>query len=88
MPLTSERVLEALRTVRDPDLGKDLVTLGMVKRHDVEGPKVLITVELTTPACPMKDRIRNDIEEAVKDAAKETVHQIDSIEVPAQRSRG
>ena len=81
MPLTSERVLEALQTVRDPDLGKDLVTFGMVKRHDVEGPKVLITVELTTPACPMKDRIRNDIEEAVKDAAKETAHQIDAIEV-------
>lgn len=81
MPLTSERVLEALRTVRDPDLGKDLVTLGMVKRHDVEGPKVLITVELTTPACPMKDRIRNDIEQAVQDAATATDHAVDTIEV-------
>ncbi|MHC4794480.1 MAG: iron-sulfur cluster assembly protein, partial [Planctomycetota bacterium] len=38
MALTPERILDALRTGRDPDLGKDLVTLGMVKRHDVDGP--------------------------------------------------
>ena len=44
MALTPERVLDALRTVRDPDLGKDLVTLGMVKRHDVDGDRALITV--------------------------------------------
>ena len=81
MPLTSERVLEALRTVRDPDLGKDLVTLGMVKRHDVEGSRVDITVELTTPACPMKDKIRGDIEEAVRKAAIENDHTLEAIEV-------
>ena len=69
MALTPERVLDALRTVRDPDLGKDLVTLGMVKRHDVDGDRALVTVELTTPACPMKDRIREDIEQAVQKAA-------------------
>ena len=81
MALTSERVLDALRTVRDPDLGKDLVTLGMVKRHDVEGDRALITVELTTPACPMKDKIRGDIEDAVNKAAAEQAHPLSAIEV-------
>ncbi len=81
MALTPERVLDALRTVRDPDLGKDLVTLGMVKRHDVDGDRVLVTVELTTPACPMKDRIRGDIEAAVQSAADAAGHPISGTEV-------
>ena len=81
MAMTPERVLEALRTVRDPDLGKDLVTLDMVKRHDVEGDRVLITIELTTPACPMKDRIRDDIEQAVTRAAGEVGHELAGIEI-------
>ena len=65
MPLTDDAILAALQTVQDPDLGKDLVTLGMVKRHEAAGDTALITVELTTPACPMKDKIRGDIEAAV-----------------------
>ena len=65
MPLTDDAILSALRTVEDPDLGKDLVTLGMVKRHEADGNTALITIELTTPACPMKDKIRGDIEAAV-----------------------
>lgn len=65
MPLTDDAILAALRTVEDPDLGKDLVTLGMVKRHEADGDTAQITVELTTPACPMKDKIRGDIEAAV-----------------------
>ena len=81
MALTPERILEALRTVRDPDLGKDLVTLGMVKRHDVDGARVMITVELTTPACPMKDKIQGDIEAAVRGAASEVGHPVDVIDV-------
>ena len=81
MALTSELVLDALRTVRDPDLGKDLVTLDMVKRHDVEGDTVLISIELTTPACPMKDKIRGDIEEAVQKAARESGHDLARTEV-------
>ncbi|MAH67164.1 MAG: hypothetical protein CMJ27_12430, partial [Phycisphaerae bacterium] len=81
MALTPEHILNALRTVRDPDLGKDLVTLGMVKRHDVDGPRVMITVELTTPACPMKDKIQGDIEAAVHGAAREVGHPVDVIDV-------
>jgi len=71
MPLTSEAVIEALRTVVDPDLKKDLVTLQMVKKADVADGRVDITVELTTPACPMKDQIRSDIEQAVRAKAAE-----------------
>jgi ATP-binding protein involved in chromosome partitioning len=69
MPLTPDDVKEALATVQDPDLHKDLVTLNMVKGVRVDGPKVDIVIELTTPACPMKDKIRADIEQAVADRA-------------------
>ena len=57
MEITKEKVLEALRNVDDPDLHKDIVTLGMVRDLVVEGKNVSFTVMLTTPACPMKDMI-------------------------------
>ena len=71
MPLTRDAIEAALRTVEDPDLHKDLVTLGMVKKIEPDGDRVDLVVELTTPACPMKDRIRGDIEAAVKAKAAE-----------------
>ena len=71
MPLTPADLTDALRTVLDPDIRKDLVTLGMVKETRVEGDRALITVELTTPACPMKDKIRADVEAAVRAKAAE-----------------
>ena len=69
MTLTNEHVMQALGTVQDPDLGKDLVTLGMVREVSCTGQDIAIHVELTTPACPMKDRIRDDIVAAVHGAA-------------------
>ena len=48
-------VLEALRVVRDPDLGQDIVSLGFVKDVQIGGGKVAFQIELTTPACPVKD---------------------------------
>ncbi len=57
MHISKEQVLEALKNVDDPDLHKDIVTLGMVKDVVVEGKNVSFTVVLTTPACPMKDLI-------------------------------
>lgn len=63
---TKEQVLDQLRTVNDPELHKDLVTLNMIKDVAVEGGRVRVHVELTTPACPLKDRIRADVEHAVK----------------------
>ena len=69
MSLTHDAVLHALSTVQDPDLGRDLVTLGMVKDVQIDGSKVTVGIELTTPACPMKDRIQADIEQAIRSAA-------------------
>lgn len=55
--ITKEAILEALSNVQEPDLGKDLVTLNMVKDIVVEGKNVSFTVVLTTPACPLKEMI-------------------------------
>ncbi len=62
---TKEQVIDRLRTVNDPELHKDLVTLNMVKDVVISGGKVHVHVELTTPACPLKDRISADVQTAV-----------------------
>jgi len=64
--ITEEAVLKALTNVDDPDLGKDLVTLNMIKDIVIDGKQVSFTVELTTPACPMKDMIKKACVSAVK----------------------
>ncbi len=69
MPLQESDVFEALRGVEDPDLKKDLVSLGMVQQVSIDGDRVATTIELTTPACPMKDRIEADIRAAINAAA-------------------
>jgi ATP-binding protein involved in chromosome partitioning len=63
--ITEEAVLLELAKVQDPELGQDIVTLGMVKKVEIQGAKLWLDVELTTPACPLKDRIKADIEAAV-----------------------
>src|SRR5205085_4605073 len=74
MALNRENVLAALRTVKDPDLFKDIVTLNMVKDVKVEGSHVHVHVELTTPACPLKDVIKKDVEAAVRGVGAESVN--------------
>ncbi len=64
--MTREKVLEALGNVQEPDLGKDIVTLDMVKDVEIDGNYVAFTVVLTTPACPMKDHIKNACINAIK----------------------
>lgn len=64
--ITKEAVLSALSHVDDPDLRKDIVSLGMVKDLEVTGNKVVFTVELTTPACPMKEMIEKACINAVR----------------------
>ncbi len=74
MIITEEKVLAALSHVEDPDLKKDLVTLKMIKDVKIEDKKVAFTLELTTPACPLKDMLKNACINAVKhfvDAAAE-----------------
>ena len=64
--LTKEAVVEALKNVDDPDLKRDLVSLNMVKEIEIEGSKLKVNIELTTPACPLKDKIREDCENEIK----------------------
>ena len=64
--MTNEDILKALSNVQEPDLGKDLVTLNMVKDVAIDGNNVSFTVVLTTPACPLKDLIMNACINAVK----------------------
>lgn len=64
--MTENTVLEALSTVQEPDLRKDLVTLGMVKNIVIDGNRVSFNLELTTPACPLKDKLKNDCIAAIQ----------------------
>ncbi len=64
--MTQQDVLKALSNVQEPDLGKDLVTLDMVKNIFINDNAVSFTVVLTTPACPMKDLIQNACINAIK----------------------
>jgi ATP-binding protein involved in chromosome partitioning len=64
--MTHEDILQALGNVQEPDLGKDIVTLSMVKDITIEGNHVSFTVVLTTPACPLKDLIKNNCIKAIK----------------------
>jgi len=63
--ITKEEVLNALRTVQEPELHKDLVTLNMIKDIQIDNGKVKFTVVLTTPACPLKNEIKTAVEKAV-----------------------
>src|SRR5689334_12576910 len=67
--MTPDKVLEALSNVQEPDLGKDIVTLNMVKDISIDGNYVSFTVVLTTPACPLKDLIKNNCINAVRTLA-------------------
>ncbi len=72
--VTHDAVIEQLRTVNDPELHKDLVTLNMIKDVKIDNGAVHVHVELTTPACPLKDQIGRDVENAVK-----RVNGVDSV---------
>jgi ATP-binding protein involved in chromosome partitioning len=67
--ITEAQVLQALSTVQEPDLKKDLVTLGMVRDIHIQEDEVSFTIVLTTPACPLKELIRNRCIAAIKQAA-------------------
>jgi len=66
MQITKEGILNALKRVNDPDLHKDLVTLKMIDNIQIDGNKLSVDVILTTPACPLKDKIQSDCEQAIK----------------------
>ncbi|HEX2948284.1 MAG TPA: Mrp/NBP35 family ATP-binding protein [Armatimonadota bacterium] len=65
-PLSTEQVIAALDTVMDPELGRSIVAAGMVKDIRIDGNKVSFTLELTSPACPLRNTLRQGAEEAVR----------------------
>lgn len=67
--VTEEAVLQALSTVQEPELGGDLVSRKMIKDLKINGGRVSFTVELTTPACPLKDQIESETRAAVSAVA-------------------
>lgn len=67
--MTKEQILAALSTVQEPDLGRDLVTLNMIKDIVVNGTAVSFTLVLTTPACPLKELMRRNCEQAIRKLA-------------------
>ncbi|MBG0783576.1 MAG: Mrp/NBP35 family ATP-binding protein [Anaerolineaceae bacterium] len=74
--VTQEQVLQALSKVMDPELRKDLVSLNMIKDIAIKGSEVAFTVELTTPACPLRTQIQKDAENAVL-----AIDGVDSVKV-------
>jgi ATP-binding protein involved in chromosome partitioning len=64
--LDREAVLNALRVVLDPDIRRDIVSLGFVKELAVDGGRVSFTIELTTPACPVKEQLREQATSVVR----------------------
>jgi ATP-binding protein involved in chromosome partitioning len=65
MSFSKEQVINALKFVHDPDLHKDVVSLGMIEDVEIDGNKVRLKLILTTPACPMKDKMKSDCIDAI-----------------------
>lgn len=74
--VTQTMVLDALSKVQDPELHKDLVSLNMIKDVDIKGSTVSLTVELTTPACPLRYQIQKDVEKAIM-----AIEGVDTVQV-------
>jgi len=85
MAVTKEQVIDQLRKVNDPELHRDLVTLDMVKGVAVCDGVVSVKVQLTTPACPLKDQIQKDVQDAV--GQLEGVQQV-NVEFSADVAKG
>jgi ATP-binding protein involved in chromosome partitioning len=71
--LTEGAIFDALRTVQEPELGRDIVTLNMVKGITIDGANVAFTIELTTPACPLKDEIEGNAKAVLAGIGAESV---------------
>jgi ATP-binding protein involved in chromosome partitioning len=65
--LTETAIIDALRHVQEPELGRDIVTLDMVKDVVIDGTDVSLTIQLTTPACPLKDEIESNVQSALRE---------------------
>ncbi|MGH7734198.1 MAG: iron-sulfur cluster assembly protein, partial [Gemmatimonadales bacterium] len=73
LQITEAAVMDALRHVQEPELGGDLVTRNMVRDLRIEGTAVAFQIELTTPACPLKDEIETDIRSKLEPLGAQTI---------------
>ena len=73
MAVEQARVLDALKVVQDPDLHRDIVSLGFIKDLTISGGTVGFTIELTTPACPVKDQMRDQARAASPEGLSDPV---------------
>ena len=73
LQITETAVMDALRHVQEPELGGDLVTRNMVRDLRIDGAKVAFQIELTTPACPLKDEIESRVHAALDPIGVESV---------------
>ncbi len=87
--ITEEQVRAALSTIKDPDLGRDIVSLGFVKDIKINGEEVSTTIQLTTPACPVKDQMKEEAEAALRaiGATKTNVEMSAQVVGPAAQRR-
>ena len=87
--VTEQSVLDALRQIIDPDLRKDIVTLGFIKDLKIEGAAVSFRIVLTTPACPVKEQMETEARRLVGAlAGVDSVHIVMDAEVPKGRGLG
>ena|SRR5665213_4488509 len=68
---TEPNIREALRQVLDPEIGVNIVDLGLVYRIDVEGARVRIAMTMTSPACPLVDYLKDLVTSAIRDRLPE-----------------
>jgi ATP-binding protein involved in chromosome partitioning len=76
-PLSESNIVESLRLVKDPDLHRDIVSLGFVKDVVIRGRDVDVTIELTTPACP----VREELKTAALRAIRESIEDVGAVNV-------
>jgi len=92
--LTRDAVLDALRQIQDPDLFKDIVTLGFVRDVQIDGGKVRVNINLTTPACPVKEQMKGQAEQllralpGVKDVQVEMTAEVRGPQGPPRQLAG
>jgi len=79
---TAEDIIKVLKEIYDPDLHRDIVSLGFVKDVKVDSTKAYIKVELTTPACPVRDKLRDEVIEKVKNIGFDDVQVEMTFQVP------
>jgi metal-sulfur cluster biosynthetic enzyme len=75
--MTEEDILQVLRGINDPEVGVNIVDLGLIYSTQIEGGKVRISMTMTTPACPMHSYLTQQVREAILDHDEE----VESVEV-------